>query len=467
MLNRGRMMGHLAPIMLNNAMHGRMALPSPPPGFRPGMNQVRFPPPPYQPPPYGFPKPSYQQHQFHENNQFHVMGQQQRMGPVGGGREFGGYQGHFMEREAPPQYSDDPYAGLMTQREKDWLVRIQLLQVQPENPEVDDYYYVMFAKKKSEQKEPTNKDSGDGDRLRFLRPERVRSESKNYTPIQFERSLGKLQVVSVNYPRKILDMGVQRLSEEEDRKVPPDRDLLWFRQLMLDIEKMYTLVLEHEDNTCSAERKQELAERLFVELQPSEDRFVQLVGVRKGRALVFRVLPILRKEHQVKVLEALLRHLSWLLRKDRLDGVLERGLLCALEVARKASLDEVQLLADSLLANPDPTFLTIFATHMSCSLVQRAEELFVEETAKGGEQCKEGNWRKSVTLMAYHLTVFLKSHEGEENESPVRFLDGYCAPVSAHLRRFQLYPNLVETLSQTEHQNGFSDLSTPISVSLD
>lgn len=39
--------------------------------------------------------------------------------------------------------SEDPYAGLMTQKEKDWLVRIQLLQVQPENPEVEDYYYLV------------------------------------------------------------------------------------------------------------------------------------------------------------------------------------------------------------------------------------------------------------------------------------------------------------------------------------
>ncbi|XP_075529984.1 protein associated with topo II related - 1 isoform X5 [Dermacentor variabilis] len=135
------------------------------------------------------------------------------------------------------EQSDDPYAGLMTQKEKDWLVKIQLLQVQPENPDVDDYYYVMFTKKKAQQQDLPGVDGGDDDKLKFIRPERVRTESKSYTPIQFERSLGKLQVVSVNYPRKILDMGVQRLSEDEDRKVPPDRHLLWFRQLLLDIEK--------------------------------------------------------------------------------------------------------------------------------------------------------------------------------------------------------------------------------------
>ncbi|KAL1481838.1 hypothetical protein MTO96_050381, partial [Rhipicephalus appendiculatus] len=107
---------------------------------------------------------------------------------------------------------------------------------------------------------------------------------------QFERSLGKLQVVSVNYPRKILDMGVQRLSEDEDRKVPPDRHLLWFRQLLLDIEKCWSMRIA----AALQKRRLEIAEKLFAEVQPSEERFIQMVGVRKGRSLVLRVLPKLK-----------------------------------------------------------------------------------------------------------------------------------------------------------------------------
>ncbi|EEC06843.1 conserved hypothetical protein [Ixodes scapularis] len=251
--------------------------------------------------------------------------------------------------------SEDPYAGLMTQKEKDWLVRIQLLQVQPENPEVEDYYYLMYTKKKNELRDSVSVDGGDGDKLRFLRPERVRTESKNYTPIQFERSLGKLQVVSVNYPRKILDMGVQRLSEEEDRTVPPDRDLLWFRQLMLDIEKLYTLVLAHEDGSCPPERRAELSERLFAEVQPSEDRLLQLMSIRKGRALVLRILPILGRRHGVSTLATVLRHISLLQRKDRLDGILRGGLRSVSLVASHASLSDLVQLAASLMMNPVPS----------------------------------------------------------------------------------------------------------------
>ena len=46
-------------------------------------------------------------------------------------------------RDARTQPNTDEYAGLMTQRERDWVVKIQLLQLHTENPYVDDYYYTV------------------------------------------------------------------------------------------------------------------------------------------------------------------------------------------------------------------------------------------------------------------------------------------------------------------------------------
>ena len=37
----------------------------------------------------------------------------------------------------------DEYAGLMTQREKDWIIKLQLMQLTTDNPYVDDYYYTV------------------------------------------------------------------------------------------------------------------------------------------------------------------------------------------------------------------------------------------------------------------------------------------------------------------------------------
>ena len=35
----------------------------------------------------------------------------------------------------------DPYAGIMSRREKEWLIKIQLLQLTSNEPELDDYYF--------------------------------------------------------------------------------------------------------------------------------------------------------------------------------------------------------------------------------------------------------------------------------------------------------------------------------------
>lgn len=53
----------------------------------------------------------------------------------------------------------DEYAGLMSNREKQWLINIQLLQLNTNEPYVDDYYYTVFCDKKN--KQDTNQDQKD------------------------------------------------------------------------------------------------------------------------------------------------------------------------------------------------------------------------------------------------------------------------------------------------------------------
>lgn len=35
----------------------------------------------------------------------------------------------------------DPYSQIMTDKEKEWIIRLQMIQLQSENPHLDDYYY--------------------------------------------------------------------------------------------------------------------------------------------------------------------------------------------------------------------------------------------------------------------------------------------------------------------------------------
>lgn len=50
--------------------------------------------------------------------------------------------------------SRDPYSNLMTQREKEWVAKIQMMQLQSTDPYLDDYYYQVSTAKSMEKARP-------------------------------------------------------------------------------------------------------------------------------------------------------------------------------------------------------------------------------------------------------------------------------------------------------------------------
>lgn len=56
----------------------------------------------------------------------------------------------------------DEYAGLMNTREKQWLVNIQLLQLNTNQPYIDDYYYTVFCSKQNRQNDRNPRHSNNG-----------------------------------------------------------------------------------------------------------------------------------------------------------------------------------------------------------------------------------------------------------------------------------------------------------------
>lgn len=50
---------------------------------------------------------------------------------------------HTLSRQKQGSKDQDAYDGLMTQKEKDWIIKIQMLQLQTDNPYLDDYYYTV------------------------------------------------------------------------------------------------------------------------------------------------------------------------------------------------------------------------------------------------------------------------------------------------------------------------------------
>ncbi|CAG9807897.1 unnamed protein product [Chironomus riparius] len=182
----------------------------------------------------------------------------------------------------------DEYANLMSNRDKQFLITIQLMQLNTETPYFDDYYYTMYKERQRlrgiENESQAHRDNQlnhpftqpKGHAQMLLRQfnnigkngmqnqkngtarERHNSESstkndkenptpRTYTPLQFENSLGKLQCGSVTAPRKIIDMEVVGNAENGQNVISDSTMQKRSRQILIYIEMLYKVVMKLED----------------------------------------------------------------------------------------------------------------------------------------------------------------------------------------------------------------------------
>ena len=152
--------------------------------------------------------------------------------------------------------SEDEYAGLMSQKDKQWIINIQLNQLKCDNPYVDDYYYTMYQARKEEQKNKNDNRAGN----HLLLNESLADLQPSYTPAQFENSLGKLQCVTVKAPRQIIDVGVVRVADNNTSGRSTDSPVVGegaviindrkpageYKLLLMKIEVLYKALLDLE-----------------------------------------------------------------------------------------------------------------------------------------------------------------------------------------------------------------------------
>ncbi|XP_045433378.1 protein PAT1 homolog 1 isoform X5 [Pipistrellus kuhlii] len=161
----------------------------------------------------------------------------------------------------------DPYANLMLQREKDWVSKIQMMQLQSTDPYLDDFYY------------------------QETREKQVRDKRRK-TLVIIEKTYSLLLDVE-DYERRYL------LSLEEDRPALMD---------------------ERKHKICSM--YDNLRGKLPGQERPSDDHFVQIMCIRKGKRMVARILPFLSTEQAADILMTTARNLPFLIKKDAQDEVL-------------------------------------------------------------------------------------------------------------------------------------------------
>lgn len=237
----------------------------------------------------------------------------------------------------------DEYAGLMSSREKQWLINIQLVQLNTGTPYFDDYYYTIYKERKSknskENQPPTDRNQWHNRRNNERQDNQNTLTPKVYTPLQFENSLGKLQCGSVTAPRKIIDMDIVTPDKDNDTSLTT-RDTKKIKQLLLELEVFYSYLLKAEDlknplyksnmvKLCeikqkqrlreldvasTSEQKQEILKCLQQESAPlmenchdhllkvlnglfQEDKYANFLGIRKGKILLLRILPSLHVDY--------------------------------------------------------------------------------------------------------------------------------------------------------------------------
>ncbi|CAH0383653.1 unnamed protein product [Bemisia tabaci] len=311
------------------------------------------------------------------------------------------YQRHM---DAESDHDDrDPYAGLMTPQERHWIAQIQLMPLNTTKPFEDDYYFTMHQHKLagSYSLRTAKKSVIAATKM----PEVTIVRNSNYTPLQFENSLGKIQAGSVVAPRKLIDAssihnktpaeetsglgeGLKVSTEVRSGGVSPSRKGLQDLptplvqkkscQTLITIEQMFQQVLLlEEDSSPLFEGKKlndrdELIRTLSNHLNADTERISHIMSVRKGRILALRLLPFI--SDNINFWKTFTSSLETLMKTD--DDIFLQFLPFFRRDLQTTSMDEIISLVESAL--PVLAFLVVNKVGISilASLVNRGATLY-------------------------------------------------------------------------------------------
>ncbi|GAB1286803.1 Protein PAT1 homolog 2 [Apodemus speciosus] len=224
----------------------------------------------------------------------------------------------------------DTYANLMTRKEKDWVIRVQMVQLQSENPRLDDYYYQKYYQK-LEKRQADKELLGQRNRaesLKLVTPYIQKSEVYE-SVVRIEGSLGQVAVSTCFSPRRAIDAVSHGTQEQETGAASSQR-----LRVLSQIEKMFLQLLKIEEGQNDglpqlyhSREQSSQVEKLFQALKTQEqnnleeaaDNLLQVLSVRKGKVLVARLLPFLPPDQAVSLLLYITCHLPLLIQRDMAD----------------------------------------------------------------------------------------------------------------------------------------------------
>ncbi|XP_075620843.1 protein PAT1 homolog 2 isoform X1 [Balearica regulorum gibbericeps] len=341
----------------------------------------------------------------------------------------------------------DPYAGLMVSKEKDWVVKVEMIQLQSENMD-DDYYYQTYyhrlERKQAEEELLGGRNKQEPPKL--VTPFIQKVETYD-SVVRIAGSLGQVAVSTCYSPRRAIDAVHHALVEEaagSHRLRALHRIEKLFLQL-LEVEEMQRKMSpapEEQQQPCCQEQRNQEVERIYQALkiracsseEEAEDEFLQLLCVRKGKKLTARLLPHLTQEQAEKILLTVTHHLPFLMKKDMLDESLPLLYSPLNEVVGRMTfsklIEVLQEMTRPLSESPElPLAMALknqFGISLLYSLLSHGERLLSSDAPlepRGGDF---EMWTDTVFLVARELSQVPKALLVEPLFLPSNLLSLFC-----------------------------------------
>ncbi|XP_053081060.1 protein PAT1 homolog 2 [Acinonyx jubatus] len=385
----------------------------------------------------------------------------------------------------PWSQQPDPYVNLMTRKEKDWVIKVQMVQLQSENPCLDDYYYQEYYQK-LEKKQTEEELLGRRTKVESLKlvtpyiqkaeayesggtradmvgwdrhPDEQRVERGRkcvfLTPfcavVRIEGSLGQVAVSTCFSPRRAID-AVPHGSQEQEMGAASSQRL----QVLSRIEKLFIQLLELEQGQKDgpqqpfhSEQQNNQVEKLFQALKTQEqnnleeaaDGFLQVLSVRKGKVLVARLLPFLPQDQAVSILLAITHHLPLLVRRDVADQALQMLFKPLGKCISYLTFHELLQGLQGLMLFPPgsserPVTVILqnqFGISLLYALLSHGEQLVSLESSLKESNSDNSAWTDMVVLIAWEIAHMPTASLAEPLAFPSNLLPLFCHHVDKQL----------------------------------
>ncbi|XP_039105980.1 protein PAT1 homolog 2 [Hyaena hyaena] len=352
----------------------------------------------------------------------------------------------------PWSQQPDPYVNLMTRKEKDWVIKVQMVQLQSENPLLDDYYYQEYYQKleKKQTDEELLGRRSKVESLKLVTPYIQKAEAYE-SVVRIEGSLGQVAVSTCFSPRRAID-AVPHGSQDQEIGAPSSQRL----QVLSRIEKMFLQLLELEQGQkdgppqpCYSTQQSSQIEKLFQALKTQEqtnleeaaDGFLQVLSVRKGKALVARLLPFLPQDQAVSLLLAITHHLPLLVRRDVADQALQMLFKPLGKCIRHLTFHELLQGLQGLMLFPPgsserPGTVILqnqFGISLLYALLSHGEQLVSLESSLKEPNSDHSAWTDMVVLIAWEIAHMPTASLAEPLAFPSNLLPLFCHHVDKQL----------------------------------